>query len=387
MSNQKKFDTLRNSKSITDGFRGVDAVRRIGWFLKNKDRFQVSDNNTYSLTQKSFGGRGELTFSGDYIKNIVLQVKLPAGTYVVENGWGAKILKTIRVRECGAPEYIYDGIHNAMISLRELEKDDIRDEYVNLLGAATTNPTTDITAFIFINILHSSINSGLAQFYPNYHARDNVAVSFEFESMSNVLTSGTTTLGDVIVHYEVGEFHNKPPTDKMHKEMTFGFEYVRIDDQLLTNGSVNRTIQLPSFEVSEYDELVMMVVLEASITAKNYLYGIDIKNKNLTLSNREIIKEEGDYHKIKSIMNYEKPITFNLSGSSRHLHVFELAPISYVKQIKSGVNHQGVKLSNETVILKFDTATTANSRAFLYGIRKIMRDFDGTRVSKKYIPM
>lgn len=388
MSNQKKFETLGSQrKSIVDGFKGVDSVRRIKHMAKNLNRFQVSDTNYASLNTYGFGQQGYFSVNGSFLKNFVLQVKLAAGTYVVPNAWGANIIDEIRVRECGESERVIKGIHNTMLSLREIEKDDIRASYVSLLGTAATNPTSEIDCFIFLNVLHSSINPYLSQYYPQYKTGSPFEVTIRFNPASLVLTSGTTTISDVKVHYEVGDFDN--PAVALNKnepsgsfETTFGYEPILIDNQALNNGTVNRTLRLPTFEISEYDEIVAMVVLDSAIATNNYLYGQAIQNKELTMSNREIIKEHGNYHKIKQLMRYEKPLSYDLDSATRFIHVFDLAPTPYIQQNKSGLLHPGVVLANETVFLKFDTPTNANSTCYLFGIRKVMRVFNGKVVKR-----
>lgn len=393
MSNQKKFETLGdNNKSIVDGFKSIDTVRRVGYLLRNDHRFQVSDNNYETLNTFGFGQQGYFSFNGQFCKNFILQVKLAAGTYVVPNAWGANIIDEIRIRESGESERTIKGIHNTILSLREIEKDDIRAAYVSLLGTSATNPTGEIDCFILLNVLHSSINPYLSQYYPQYKTNSPLQISIKFNPMSSVLTSGTTTISDCKVHFELGEYAN-PSKGLMHKssdskdskpknERTFGFEMIMVDNQPLNNSSTARTIRIPTFEIAEYDELVAFIVLDTDVTNKNYLYGQQLANKELLISTREIIKEHGNYHKIKNIMKYEKPLSFTLDSANRFIHVFDLAPISYIQQNKSGINYPGVVLANETIILKFDTLTSANSTCYLYGIRKVMREFDGSVVKR-----
>lgn len=392
MSNQKKFETLNNGKSIVDGFKGMDTVRKINYLAKNSSRFQVSDNNYETMNTYGFGQQGYFQLNGQFIKNIVMQVKLAAGTYVVPNAWGANIIDELRVREPGESERVIKGIHNTILSLREVEKNDIRDAYVSQLGVAATNPTAEVEAFIMLNILHSSMNPFLSQYYPKYSCKDPVQVTVKFNTAALVLTSGTTTISDIKIHFELGEFENSKSLmaslmseNKMNKivERTFGYEYIAIDNQALNNGSVNRTIRIPTFEVAEYDELVALVVLDTAVASNNYLYGQSIKNKELLISTREIINERGNYHNIKALMRYEKPLSYSLDSASRYIQVFDLAPNSYVHQNKSGLLHTGVVLSNETIILKFDTPTNGNSTCYLYAVRKVLRTFDGS-VVKRY---
>lgn len=387
MSNQKKFETLGpGKKSIVDGFKGVDSVRKIKFMMKNMDRFQVTDNNYESLNTYGFGQQGYFQLNGSFLKNVVLQVKLSAGTYVVPNAWGANLIDEIRVKEVGENERVIKGIHNTMLSIREIEKDDSRAEYVSLLGTAATNPTSEIECFIFLNILHSSINPYLSQFYPQYKTASPVQVTIRFNPAVLVLSSGTATMSDVKVHFELGEFADpsralKNNEEGMH-ETTYGYEPILIDNQSLNNGAVARTIRLPSFEVSEYDELIAMVVLDSALTTNNYLYGQQIDTKELLISTREIIKEHGNYHKIKSLMKYEKPLYFALDSANRFIHTFDLAPLSYVQQNKSGIHYSGVVLANETIIIKFNTPTNANSTCYIFGIRKVLRSFDGKTVKR-----
>jgi hypothetical protein len=392
MSNQKKFDTLNKGRSIVDGFKGLDSVRKINFMAKNMNRFQSSDNNFETMNSFGFGQQGYFQLNGQFIKNVVMQVKLAAGTYVLPNAWGANLIDEMRIREPGESERIVKGIHNTIVSLREVEKDDIRNAYVQQLGTAATNPTSEAECFIVLNILHSSMNPYLSQYYPKYSCKDPIQVSVKFNTAALVLTSGTTTISDVKIHFELGEFEDSASlsskmlsTDKLNKviEKTYGYEFIPIDNQALNNGSVNRTIRIPTFEVAEYDELVALVVLDSAVTTNNYLYGQAVSNKQLLISTREIINERGNYHNIKALMRYEKPLSYTLDSADRYIQVFDLAPHSYVHQNKSGIQHVGVVLSNETIILKFDTPTNANSTCYLYAIRKVLRTFDGS-VVKRY---
>lgn len=392
MSNQKKFDTLNKGKSIVDGFKSIDSVRKIGFMAKNRSRFQSSDNNYETMNSYGFGQQGYFQLNGQFIKNVVMQIKLAAGTYVVPNGWGANIIDELRVREPGESERVIKGIHNTILSLREVEKDDIRDGYITQLGTAATNPTSEVEAFIVLNVLHSSMNPYLAQYYPKYACKDPVQITVKFNTAALVLTSGTTTISDVKIHFELGEFEDAKSLsvpmmheNKMNKviEKTYGYEYIAIDNQPLNNGSVSRTIRIPTFEVAEYDEIVALVVLDTAVASNNYLYGQSIKNKELLISTREIINERGNYHNIKSLMRYEKPLSYSLDSATRYIQVFDLAPNSYVHQNKCGIQHVGVVLSNETIILKFDTPTNGNSTCYLYAVRKVLRTFDGA-VVKRY---
>lgn len=387
MSNQKKFDTLgAGKKSIVDGFKGIDSVRKIKFMMKNNHRFQVSDNNYESLNTYGFNQQGYFQIHGSFLKNFVLQVKLASGTYVLPNCWGANLIEEIRVKEVGESERVIKGIHNTMLSLREIEKDDIRQEYVSLLGSSATNPSTEQECFIFLNILHSSINPYLSQYYPQYKTSQPVQVTIKFNEMAKVLTSGTATMSDVKIHFELGEFANNSLALIENKpgmvETTFGYEPIIIDTVSLSNGTVNRTIRLPTFEIAEYDEIVCMVVLDSEVATNNYLRGAQISNKELLISTREIINEHGNYHKIKNIMRYEKPLSYSLDSATRYIHVFDLAPTSYIQQNKSGIHHSGVALANETVILRFDTPTNGNSTCYLFGIRKVLRAFDGKVVKR-----
>lgn len=389
MSNQKKFDTLgAGKKSIVDGFKQIDSVRKIKHMMKNDHRFQVSDNNYESLNTYGFNTQGYFQLHGNFLKNIILQVKLSAGTFVAPNGWGANIIQEIRVKEPGESEKVITGLDNTILSLREIEKDDIRAEYVSLLGTAATNPVAEVEAFIFLNILHSSINPYLSQFYPAYKTNNPIQVTIKFNPASLVLTSGTTTMSDVKVHYELGEYANNSvaliKNEPGQVEMTYGYEVVQIDNQSLSNGSVNRTIKLPTFEVSEYDELVCMVVLDSAVASNNYLWGQAISEKELLISSREVVREHGNYHKIKQIMRYEKPLSYSLDSATRYIHVFDLATTPYVQQNKSGLHHAGVALANESVIIKFNTPTNANSTCFIYAVRKVLRMFDGKVVKRFY---
>jgi hypothetical protein len=392
MSNQKKFETLNKGRSVVDGFKGMDTVRKINYLAKNSTRFQSSDNNYETMNSYGFGQQGYFQLNGQFIKNIVMQIKLAAGTYVVPNAWGANIIDELRIREPGESERIIKGIHNSILSLREIEKNDIRDAYVVQLGSAATNPTAEVEAFIMLNILHSSMNPYLSQYYPKYATKDPIQVTVKFNTAALVLTSGTTTISDVKIHFELGEYEDPKPLmshlsmgSKMGKiiEKTFGYEYIPIDNQPLNNGSVSRTIRIPTFEVAEYDELVALVVLDTAVATNNYLYGQTVSNKQLLISTREIINERGNYHNIKALMRYEKPLSYSLDSASRYIQVFDLAPNSYVHQNKSGLLHAGVVLSNETIILKFDTPTSGNSTCYLFAVRKVLRTFDGA-VVKRY---
>lgn len=387
MSNQKKFETLgAGKKSIVDGFKGIDSVRKIKFMMKNKDRFQVTDNNYESLNTYGFGQQGYFQLNGSFIKNIVLQVKLAPGVYTVADGWGVNLIDEIRVKEPGEDERVIKGIHNTMLTLREIEKEDARNEYVQLLGSSNVNPVAEVESFIFLNVLHSSINPYLSQFYPRYKTASPVQITIKFNKADLVLSSGSTTISDVKVHFELGEFADPSSAllsnEENKNETTYGYEPILIDNQQLNNAALNRTIRLPTFEVAEYDELVFMVVSDINVAANNNLLGVQIYNKELLISTREIINEHGNYHKIKSLMKYEKPLSYSVGATTNHLHAYDLAPISYIQQNKSGIHYSGVVLSNETIILKFTTPTTANATCYIFGIRKVLRSFDGKTVKR-----
>ena len=385
--NNKKLDSNRDLKSVIDKFaHSVDGVNRIAHFVKNSHRFQKTLETPKNLSQASFGGNGQVNINGDLIRNLILEVTIAAGTYVLPDAWGAKILESIEITEPGASKYRIKGADNILLSFRELERTESINNYLKILGGTVTNPSDPVKCYILINVLHSSVNPQLAQFYP--HGRRNsvpISLTFNFNKAEQVFNSGSAALGPVRLITEVGQYENSMSASKSLANETYGYEVTEISSIKLTNSNNLRQVQLPTVAAGEYEELIYTVVLESDFANNNFLYGLPVSNIIARIGSDEIINENNDLHRIKNLIEKNKDFKYTLASAERSLHVLDLAPLPYVKQIAHGILHNGVRLHLDTFAIDFHTpTTTADCRLIIFGVKKLLREFVTNDVKKKY---
>jgi hypothetical protein len=358
--------------------------------------FQISSDREISVENANYDAQGHFRIRETYSRNFVMEITLAAGTYVLKNNWAQLIIKRIREKIGGEQEIVKDGWANAVQTYREAENQEIRDKYSLLAegnGASLTNPATPIVGYVFLNIQTASINPNMAQYYPNYQLNTSANFDIEFAPSADILVSGAApNISKCRILYEyAAPLHQRSLKSKFDApnssgKIIEGGEEVNTHEIVsycypLTNGTVNRSVKLRSFPTSEIDELVYWFSLDSD--ANKYLTQ-KCTNTKLTMSDREIIDAPNDFQEMKALFRNSLPNVYKVNGVDQKFQVLDLTPLNYKEQESKLINIQGVVLSEEDLLLEFDTPTAANGKLYIYGVKKVLNFFKNGNMKRVY---
>ena len=398
MSNQKKLSTLSNNKSIIETFSNAEmSVLRKQMAIKSKETFQISEDREITVQNANFGVQGNFRVRETFAGTCVIQIGLPAGTYVLPANWGQKLIKRVYERVGGENETYKDGWANAIQTYRESENDIIKKKYDILSGAAVTNPSTVQYAYVVLNIMAGSINSNLRQLYPLYQLNQAGEFLIDFAPASEVLISGTApaNFASCRIFFEYGsplrqrdlmpKFPNPEKPKEPFGEDLYFHELVSYEYPLAANGSLNRSVRLRTFPLSEYDEIVYFFTENTDInTNKNNLLSKQLTNQKLIMSDRELVDDKNEFAEMKALFKHKQPHIHYVGGVEKYHYVIDLTPMSYIDQEEKSVFVPGVILSEEDLQLDFDVPADNAGVLHLYGVRKRLSRFRNGNVMHFY---
>ena len=149
----------------------------------------------------------------------------------------------------------------------------------------------------------------------------------------------------------------------------------------MTNGSVNRSVKLRSFPTAEIDELVFVFTLDSD---NNELVTQKCSNIKLIMSDRDIIDAKNQFQEMKALFRNELPNKYKVNNVEQDFNVLDLTPLNYKEQEKRMIHVQGVILSEEDLLLTFDTPTNANGKLLIYGVKKVLNIFKNGNLKRVY---
>jgi hypothetical protein len=397
MSVEKKLATLANNKSIIDAYTNSSmSLLRKELAIKSKEMYQVSTDREITVTNANWGSQGHFrvreTFSGAFC----MEIRLPAGTYQLPNNWISQAVVRIRQKIGGEQEIVKHNWANVIQTYRESESEATRDKLSNLMGNAVTNPTSEVVAYLFLNIQTSSINPHVKQLYPNYQLNVSTEFDIDFAEKTSIAIAGTLpNISSCKILYEYAaplrqrdlrpKFDNPSnPAAKVGEEIIF-HELVSYEYPVAAGGGISKQVRLRSYPLSEIDELVMIFVNDTDIaTNKNKLLSQKLRNIKLTMSDREIIDAQRDFQDIKALFRNELPNTYKVGGVEKNFYVLDLTPMNYVHQEKKMTYIQGVILSEEDLLLEFDIPADVAGQLYIYGVKKVFHRFKNGNMQRFY---
>lgn len=396
MSAIKKLQTLGNNSSLIDVLPGdlKMSILKKGIFVKNKEMFQVSSDREITVQNANFGQQGSFRVREQHSKNFVVEVTLPAGTYTLRENWALTLLDGDRIRQQigGENEIVKHGWSNNIQTIRECDDMEVRDKYMSLTGAAITNPTVPQVAYVFLNIQTASINSGIAQYYPNYQLNQSADFLLDFNTSASIVSAGTppTAFTKCRILYEYATVLNnsdlRPKFDSPNMkggEQLMTHEIVSYEYALGTTGSTRRTIKLRSFPTSEIDELVFFYSNNTDIANNKYLTQ-PVQNIKLTMSDREIVDSQNKFHEVKQLWRDDIPCKFKVGGVEKDFYTIDLSPVNYKRSEKKSFFIQGVILSEEDLLLEFDIPADVAGRLYIYGVKKVIHFLKNGNLRRVY---
>lgn len=402
MSVQKKLETLGGNSSIVEVLPTTltGSLLNKGFFIKSKEIFQVSSDRKITVSDAGWGVQGDFKMRDVYTRNAVLEIKLPPGTYTTRKHWGLKLLNKGHLEErTGSENQIRkNGWCNVIQTLRECDDMNIRDKYMSYTGDAVVNPTTDIYAYVFLNIQCGSINSGIAQYYPNYQLNSSNEIYLDFGKEESVVSAGTAPpIFKAIIYLEYANtLHNsskKPKFDMVNKitkktvrggDERYFHECTSYEYKMKVENTLSRSKLLRSFKSSEIDELVFFFTNATDIAEHNILETQPLKNIKLTLSNEEIIDSHNTFQEIKSLWRHSLPNVFKNNNNEKHFYVLDLTPLNYKRSEIKNFYIQGVVLSEEDVYLEFDVPTDVAGTLYIYAVMKTAHMFKNGGLKRLY---
>lgn len=403
MSVEKKLATLSNNASIIDAYnnKGSISVLRKELNFKNKEIFQVSSDREISIENIGFDRTGQFRVREIFTRNFVMEITLirNGADCVLKNNWCPLIIKRLRERVGGENEIVKHGWANNLQTYREINDIDLRNKYSLLsegngvsLNLTTANPT--IVGYVFLNIQTASMNMNLAQYFPNYQLNSSADFEIEFEAASQILVSGTAPIiskGRIMYEYAAPLNYNnlKPKFDQGEPGQVgfkkggeeLNFHEITSYEYPLSSGSVNRSVLLRSFPTSEIDELTFVFSLDSS---NNKFITQKCTNIKLVMSDREIIDAPNDWQEFKQLFRNDIPNKYLVNNNEQNFYCLDLTPLSYKEQEKKGINVVGVVLSEEDILLQFDTPTNAAGTLYIYAVKKVLQIFKNGNMSRVY---
>ena len=395
MSVQKKLATLSNNDSLISVLPGslyMSALRKT-IYIKNKDTFQVSSDRELTVQNAIFGSQASFRVREQFTRNFVLQITLPIGTYTLVENWAENLIVRVTQRIGGDNEIVKNGWANTLQTIRESETIEKRDKYMIKTGSATSNPTSPVKAYVFLNIQTSSINKEMSQYYPNYQLNQHTEFLIDFNYAENIISAGTAPLSmNARVFYEYAAvLHNKDLRPKFDGPNGKGGEQLNTHEivsyvyNIKADGSLSKSVDLRSFPTSEIDELVFFVTNTSDIvTTKNRFLTQPVTNIKLTMSDREIIDSKDSFDEIKQLWRQNCPNVFKVGGVEKRFYVLDLSPINYVRSESRDLYVQGVILSEEDILLEFDVPTDVPSVLHIMGIKKTIHHLKNGNLARVY---
>lgn len=381
MSNHRKLNSLNNSKSIVKAYKGAKEFSHLRHEhnLVQKERFQTSTDRILQVNNFGFGRKADFRIKEQFVRNIILQVKLTdAGTCVLKPNWQNLLIDRITQRGIGGESDVYkSGYTNFIETMRGVPDDKIKARYQEVSSGdkSLTNPGT-ITGYVLLNVLYSHINRKVSKHFPQYQLSQASDFEIDFNALSDIVTSGTCVFNDCKIIMEYSDVEDKSALRQSEQHN----HYEAISYSANLNASTDRVYKLTSIPTSEIAEIIFSVTLDSDSNIYNLQPCTEIK---LLMSDKEIVWSRDNISEILDICEYHTPNEYDLGGTTQKYYVLKFSP-DYVKQLEDRMHSEGIVASEDDLTLSFKTPTNGAAKIYYTAIKKKIDVFANYQMSTLY---
>lgn len=320
------------------------------------------------MNNVSYGNASSFTFQASelLIGNIVLQIELSAGTYVLPPCWAHNLIDEIIVNYPGEQRRIFKGRSNFLQSIYECRHEERREEFIRLSGGPTqvTNPTANIVGFVHLNILNSSMDPERHDYFPIHLLSQNIEVQIKFKRSGDFVVSGAVpNIVNAKIRYERANVAD-PGHLKSKKTAHIMPLYTLVDRSysFVGNATVPQDIRLDGLtESGETLSILYTVYPDTEVaTNKNQLSGEKLSEIEVKLGDRNIVDSGNtQFNDIVAMWRNRNKLHYNLLGAEQHFYLIPFSEMSYRDQLSKKTYAVGAMIEYDQLKIQFISPAVA----------------------------
>lgn len=380
----KLLSTTVTSQKLKDAYPGMEVSTVYSDDrLHTKSLQDVQSSHEYErpLNNTGYGNAASFNFQASelLIGNVVLQMELAAGTYVLPPCWAANIIDEVIVHIPGVERRIFTGVSNFIQCIFECRHDERRNEFIRLCGGPTqiTNPTNNIVGFLHLNVLTSSMDPEKHDYFPIHLLSQNIEIQIKFKRSSDFVVSGTApAFVNAKIRYERANIGN-PKHLKSKKAAHVVPLYTLTDYAYSFVGDPNtaKDIQLHGLTESGETLTVLYTVYPDTeiATNKNGLLGEKISNIEVKLGDRKIVdSSDTQFNDMVALWRNKNKLHYTLLGNEQHFYSIPFSEKSYRDQISEKCYAVGAMIEYDQLKIKFISPAVAQQLRLMVYQRSLL---------------
>lgn len=390
MSAEKLLSTIggfnKNTKNLHPGRVHlsdlyVDPVQ----FIKSKEMYHQATEYKKTIQAFGFGQQGQvqLTNGEMFFGRCYLKMEFSfTGNCTLPPIFAHQCIDQVQVNQPGAQRVFKSGDLLFLQNMYESNSDSKRNALIELAGgtADIVNPTANLVVYILLPILTSSVDEQRNYKYPIHLLNSNLDIQIKWRAAADCVKATPANVNFVNAELYYERYNLFDPSMLKSKKEVYVLPYYEAREFVFsfTGDNVNaQTIRVDGVtEDAETTDMIIQVELDSERnTNKNYNTGLDIRNLQVRLADREIILSEDDkFHRILQLVCNKDELAYTVGGSKQRYFRIPFSPMPYKEQAKAHKYVNGADLSQDDIKIKFISAVGA-SRLKVYTFKKKLITF------------